>query len=254
MKNLNALDHRSLTRSQVLTGATGSIGAHVLAQAVAKSYVEQVYCLVRGERPMKRVLQSLKERGLVLSREERAKVVALTADLSLPDFGLEAPVFEEMRRETSFIVHIAWPVNFNIHLRSFEPHIAGLHNLQQFALSVCRPEPARLFFASSVSVAFNTPSPALITEAPIDNLEHAGSTGYARSKLVGEHIVLNAARIGAPSHVLRIGQVVGDTKKGLWNDKEFLPLMIRSALSLGALPKLHEVCVPYISSLLILSR
>ena len=38
--------------------------------------------------------------------------------------------------------------------------------------------------------------------------------GYARSKPVGEYIVRDAARAGARSHVLRVGQVVGDTVEG----------------------------------------
>lgn len=176
----------------------------------------------------------------MLFEEEKAKIVAYAADLSLPDFGLDPTVFEEMSHKVSLVIHIAWPVNFNIHLRSFEPHIAGLHNLQQFALSV-RNQPARLFFCSSVSVAFNTPQPARIPETQIEDMIHVGRTGYAQSKLVGEHIVLNAARLGAPSHVFRIGQVVGDTQRGIWNDKEFVPLMIRSALTLGVLPELDEV-------------
>lgn len=66
--------------------------------------------------------------------------------------------------------------------------------------------------------------------------------------LVGEHIVCNAARAGARSYVLRIGQSIGDTAKGAWNDKEFVPLMVRSALTLKALPTLRDVCFPFDAS------
>jgi thioester reductase-like protein len=40
--------------------------------------------------------------------------------------------------------------------------------------------------------------------------------------------------------VLRVGQIVGDTQLGQWNDTEAIPLMIRSAVSMGALPTLGD--------------
>ncbi len=193
---------------------------------------------------MQRILDSLKERRLELPGASKAKIIALTSNLSQPGFGLDASILAQMKKEVSLIVHIAWPVNFNISLLSFEPHIAGLHNLLRFSLSVHAPQPAQVFFCSSISTAFNTPCSASIPEEPIEDLSHASSMGYAQSKLVGEHIVRNAARAGARSYVLRIGQVVGDAQHGLWNDKEFIPSMIRSALTLKALPNLQEVCLP----------
>lgn len=170
-----------------------------------------------------------------------AKITALTSDLSHTSFGLDASVLAQMRIDVSLIIHVAWPVNFNIGLKSFEPHIAGLANLLQFSLRVRKHEPAQVFFCSSISAALNTPSPASILDGPIEDLTRASGMGYARSKLVGEHVVWNAARAGASSYVLRIGQVVGDANAGLWNDKEAVPLMIRSALTLRTLPALQEV-------------
>lgn len=65
---------------------------------------------------------------------------------------------------------------------------------------------------------------------------------YGRSKLVGEHIVSVARRTGARCYTLRIGQVSGHSNMGLWNDSEAIPLMIRSALVLKALPDLDQMC------------
>lgn len=95
-----------------------------------------------------------------------------------------------------------------------------------------------MLFCSSISTALNTPNSATVPEAPIADFAHASQMGYARSKLVGEHIVHNAARASARSYVLRVGQIVGDTVKGVWNEKEFIPSMVRSALTLKTLPAL----------------
>lgn len=191
---------------------------------------------------MDRVLQSLKERGITLESSSEQKIVALSAELGQPHLGLTKDIMEQFKTEVSLILHLAWPVNFSIHLQSFEPHLAGLRTLLALSLDVYRSEPARLFFASSISTAENTPSPALIADAPIDDFSHALEMGYAQSKLVGEHMILNAARSGARSYVLRIGQIVGDLQSGFWNDNEYVPSMIRSALSMKTLPALDENC------------
>lgn len=134
-------------------------------------------------------------------------------------------------------------MNFNLGIRSFEEqHIQGVHNLVQFSLSVSTPAPAHFIFCSSVAAALATPPPAVIPETALHDLEAALPQGYARSKLVSEHIVRNAARdAGALTRILRIGQIVGDEKMGLWNDTEAIPLIIRSALTLKALPALDGV-------------
>jgi thioester reductase-like protein len=65
--------------------------------------------------------------------------------------------------------------------------------------------------------------------------------GYARSKLVTENIIKAAAsKTGMRGRVLRVGQIVGDSATGLWNSTEAIPLMIRSATTIGALPELDE--------------
>lgn len=193
---------------------------------------------------MHRLLDGMKDRMIDSTNLDITKVVALNADPSKPHFGLDQGIFAQLQTEVTLIVHAAWPVNFNISLESFEPHLEGLRNLLQFSLA----NGARCFFCSSVSVAHNlhagktsVESTGRVAEAPITDLRHAGYTGYAQSKLVGEHMVLAAARAGAKSHVLRIGQLVGDTQNGVWNEKEFIPSMVRSAMHIGALPDLKEV-------------
>src|SRR4051812_12529697 len=98
--------------------------------------VRKVYCLVRGADPMGRVMKSLKERGLKLDAAAKAKIVAFTSDLALPDLGLGQAMMEQFKTEVSLIIHLAWSVNFIIGLQSFEPHLAGLRNLLNLSLSV----------------------------------------------------------------------------------------------------------------------
>lgn len=203
----------------------------------------KVYCFVRPgqQHPLKRILGSLETRRLVLSSSSWSKIVALEADPALPDFGVGERMVERFRTEVTLIFHLAWPVNFNIPLATFRPHLLGLQNLLGLSLAVHRPAAARFFFCSSISTAANASAPGPVPDGPIEDFSLAAGMGYAQSKLVGEHLVRNAARAGARSYVLRVGQIVGDTKNGVWNDEEFIPAMIRSALSMKALPMLNEV-------------
>jgi thioester reductase-like protein len=64
--------------------------------------------------------------------------------------------------------------------------------------------------------------------------------GYARAKLVAERLCQHAQRAGLDARVFRVGQIVGDTRLGQWNATEAIPLIIRSAISIGALPALDD--------------
>ncbi|KAJ5129945.1 uncharacterized protein N7515_005984 [Penicillium bovifimosum] len=230
--------HTSSTQKSVLlTGATGSIGAHILYELLNDSTITTVYCLTRRDNPLQAILDTLISKDLHISPDQKTKIHAFNSRLDEPDFGLslDESTITHMLTTTSLIIHTAWPVNFNLPLPQFSPHIHGLHNLIQFSLSVHRREPAVLLFCSSISTALASKSPS-IPEEPL-SLDSA-YMGYGQSKLVGERIVSNARKIGARAYSLRIGQVSGHSKRGLWNDSEALPLMIRSALTLGALPAL----------------
>ncbi|KAL8706728.1 MAG: hypothetical protein Q9201_000253 [Fulgogasparrea decipioides] len=224
----------------VFTGATGGLGSHLLSKLSSSPSVSQIYCLIRGRDPLARLQTSLHNRKLSF---QPSKTIALTSDFSQPTLGLPEATYSEIQSSATHIIHAAWPVNFQLPLSSFEPHIQGLHNLLQLSLSAPYATPAKLVFCSSVSSALGTPSPARIPEQVIENLDQASGMGYGQSKLVGEHIVAAAVeQAGARTSILRIGQVVGDTKEGMWNDQEAFPLIVRSALTMGVLPELAIKC------------
>ncbi|KAH6653363.1 hypothetical protein BKA67DRAFT_518762 [Truncatella angustata] len=229
----------------LLTGVTGGLGAHLLAQLVALPNVSAVWALVRANdsaAALNRIHDALSSRGLNLDPEAQSKVVAIASDMSSANFGLDETQLASLKSSLTLAIHSAWAVNFNIPVQSFEDqHIKATHNLIQFCLSTETSNPARFFFCSSVAAAGGTPKPAVVAEGPVLQPEYALSHGYGRSKYVAEHITLNAARnFNAPARVLRIGQLVGDTSNGEWNTTEGIPLMIQTAVTLGALPELEE--------------
>ena len=171
------------------------------------------------------------------------KITCFPADLSCTDLGLSPETVSILRAKLTKVIHCAWAVNFNLGVSSFESqHIRGAHNLLSLCLSANTTKPAAFYFCSSVSAAAGTPLPATIAETYITQLENAQNMGYARSKLVVENMVKAAVeKRGMNAKVFRVDQIVGDSQNGIWNSTEAIPLMIRSATTLGTLPELDEV-------------
>ncbi|KAH8174693.1 male sterility protein [Sarocladium implicatum] len=231
--------------SIVITGVTGSLGAHIVAKMVSDPTIDKIYCLTRAksdEDASRRIMSSLIQRkvyhGLTLS--QRRKLISLSSELSDARLGLSSDTYRQIRQSLRTVIHCAWSVNFNMRLSSFEnSNIAGVAHL----ISLCRAAGggASFNFCSSVSVvsrATTVPVPESLPE-----MEWAQGMGYAQSKCVAENICLRAAedRSGSvPTRVLRLGQIISDTEHGVWNATEGIPLMIQTALTVGALPRLEE--------------
>ncbi|KAK5112326.1 hypothetical protein LTR62_004289 [Meristemomyces frigidus] len=235
----------STKQTVLLTGATGNLGAFILAQLLARKDVEQVIVLVRASSNVtarQRILQSLIDRHITLDTKDKSRIQPLPADLSQPDLGLSPVDLNGVLQTVTIVIHSAWAVNFNLGVRSFEKqYIKGTQNLINLCLRSTQATPASFFFCSSVSVASSTPKPAIVPERLITDLAHAQKTGYGRSKLVAETVTVNAMKkTGMNARVLRIGQLSGDTQAGVWNDTEAIPLMLQSALITGCLPRLDE--------------
>ncbi|KXH32117.1 hypothetical protein CSAL01_04209 [Colletotrichum salicis] len=226
-------------------GVTGGLGAHFLGQLAALPTVSSVWAPVRAPddaAASSRIAASLASRGISLTPLLQSKIVPLSCDLGLPNFGLGSARLADLKSKLTTVIHSAWAVNFNIPVQSFEDqHIKAVHNLIELCQSVETPNPARFFFCSSISASGASPRPGNVPEGPVSTPAWAQGTGYAQSKWVSEHITRNANRsAGTPARVLRIGQFVGDSKVGEWNTTEGIPLMIQMAVTLGALPSLDE--------------
>ncbi|PWW72667.1 acetyl-CoA synthetase-like protein [Tuber magnatum] len=226
----------------IVTGATGSLGAHLVSQLATKPSTQKVYCLVRAKDQSsahERTIQSLKLRRVHedLPATSLSKVIALPSDFSDPHLGLSEDVYAELLDSVNIVIHCAWQVNFNMDVSSFEnAHIKGSHNLMTLCLKSRRSSPASFNFCSSISSVANTPGAGTIPETQ-PKYEDSMPMGYAQSKLVTEKLCgIAARRTTLSARVLRIGQVSGDTKFGIWNATEAIPLTVHSAKTLGALP------------------
>ncbi|EXJ60537.1 hypothetical protein A1O7_04690 [Cladophialophora yegresii CBS 114405] len=250
----------------LLTGPTGSLGAHILWQLVSDPRISKIHLLVRAATPLarrERVLKAFSSRRLPIPGDFDSKVTIHNCKLSDPHLGLSNEEYTALAASVDVIVHLAWSVNFLQPLRSFaSTHLAGLRNLINFALSSPlasssnrqhhHANPPRMIFCSSVAAVSNyapqsqSPSTKPVPERVLvadDDASVAGPTGYAHSKWVAERMCWHAhatTRLRGRISVARVGQLSGATDTGVWSASEAYPLMLASAAATGVLPDLDS--------------
>ncbi|KAK6859567.1 NRPS-like enzyme [Apiospora arundinis] len=243
--SLSSPSSREAPRDVLLTGSTGTLGTMILRSLLSdpNQAVSHVFCLNRSP-DGGRSAQVQKWAGLsndaadVSLLEER--VTFLQANLAHPQLGLDPATYETLRSRVGHVIHSAWPVNFNLALSAFRPHLAGMVNL--FTLAASAPHRLSVMFISSVGAVAGSKGAA--PESIVDTLDAAHANGYSRSKLMSELLCDTASRhLGIPVSIARVGQVAGQARSYnssggvIWNRSEWLPsLVISSFRCLGCLP------------------
>ncbi|KAJ7193924.1 hypothetical protein GGX14DRAFT_378403 [Mycena pura] len=229
----------STAKVVLVTGTTGELGCHLLSLLLADNNVVQIYAINRSS-PQKgslrdRQARALLERGLDGALLDSPKLSLLAADIARPSFDLPASVYQQMQDSVTHIIHSAWPVDFNLALRSFEPNLKGLRKLIDVSLGSPLVTPPPLLYTSSVGVFQNVSATNPLKETRID-CGIAISTGYPESKWIAEEI-LSKATTSTPlkSLIIRVGQLCGGMN-GAWNTNEWVPALVQSAKFVGCIP------------------
>ncbi|KAE8373904.1 hypothetical protein BDV26DRAFT_300722 [Aspergillus bertholletiae] len=247
----------------LVTGATGSLGAHLAAHLVVLPSVAQVYCLnrpaVRGARskdapnPLRRQLQSFEAKSVVLTDSEKAKLTVLETDASEAQLGLDAETYEHLVANVTHIIHNAFPVNGLRTLQQNESQFTIQRNLIDLAAAAsARPHRLSNFkvtfqFISSLSAVGMYPSThggeIRVPEAPLD-IDSSLPNGYGGAKIICERILhetLGQRPDRFRTMTARLGQLSGSRKTGYWNHMEVLGFLFKSAQTLRSLPDVEGV-------------
>lgn len=242
----------------VLTGATGALGAHILDLLQQTETVDSIYCLVRGANDhavKERVDKALQQRGLTsLSASNVAKdrIQVVPAQLSNKRLGLSDELYDYLSEKATLIIHVAWTVNFRLKLRSFaKDNIAGVRNLLDLALKAGRNDPPRFAYCSSTAAVMNGELDQFgcWPEKLLSDPSSASPLGYSRSKWVAEQICAEAdsrTSLRGRIAVVRVGQLAGDFKSGVWNTKEAWPMMLSTASIIKCLPDLGDEALDWL--------
>lgn len=219
-----------------------------------RSDVRLVYCLVRthqardDQAAAERIVNAFNNSRLLdeLDSANMSKLKCLSSNLAAADLGLSPTDYIEIKASVTAVIHNAWSVNFNMTLESFEPNIASVGHLLNLAKGTSDKQQAQSFvFVSSIAAVGAARSGGNVVQEQLYEWQEAKPrNGYGQSKWVAEQICAAASKsqlAGLGSiRILRVGQVSGDTKHGVWNPAEAIPAMVQSALTIGALPRMND--------------
>ncbi|KAF8758798.1 Sarcoplasmic/endoplasmic reticulum calcium ATPase 3 [Rhizoctonia solani] len=227
--------------SVVITGTTGSLGSHILAQLLTNERVKRVWAINRPRRDsgvpvIERQRISFEDKALPIVLLSHPKLTFLECNLNENQLGLSNEDYELIQSSATTIIHNAWQVDFNWNLQSFEPNVQGTRYLVDLALNSTWKRAPRLVFTSSISVAgLGLPGRSLGEEYLTSSSISLGF-GYGESKYVAERVLEAAKMAGLETCVIRLGQLSGDRISGSWSKTDWFPSMLASSLTIGYLP------------------
>ncbi|GJJ12703.1 putative NRPS-like protein biosynthetic cluster [Clathrus columnatus] len=242
----------------LLTGSTGGLGSQILAELITTPSVTLIYAFNRPSKisSRQRHIKAFTDRGNDLSLLDSKKIIYVEGDTSVQGFGINFELFKQLRDSVTTVIHngkssyvkilvfflahahdLAWRVDFNISLISFEPAIRGVRHLIDLALASPHTTPPRLVFTSSIGIVKLWANIPVIPEAPINDIDIINSTGYSESKWICEQILETASKETSLEPVIvRVGQICGGIN-GNWNAREWFPALVKVSLVLKALPE-----------------
>lgn len=206
----------------LLTGATGFLGGHVLAQAARDlPDGEVVYCLVRDKnRGARDRLDDVAAANGVSS----TRYVMVPGTLDALHFGLEHTAYDALAASVTKVVHCAAMVNLAIGRDEMLDWSArGIETVLEF----CRTAHADLRFTSSSAVFPDVggPWPEKLTSA------HETCTGYGAAKIAAEARIRDA---GVCAAIVRLPSLYDLNAP---NPRDIYEIILKASFQLGHMPE-----------------
>ncbi|MGB0959314.1 MAG: AMP-binding protein [Halocynthiibacter sp.] len=206
-----------------LTGATGFLGGHVLAQAARSLPAGKVvYCLVRDKNrgARDRLSEVAQAHGV-----ESDQIVMVPGTLDAPRFGLTDCAYQALAQSVTQVIHCAAMVNLAIGREEMLDWSArGIESVLNF----CRAADADLRFTSSSAVYPDRGGPW--PEAPAATWD--GCTGYGAAKIAAEAAIKAS---GVSAAIIRLPSLYDLNTP---NPRDIYEIIIKASFEAGSLPPL----------------
>lgn len=220
-----------------ITGSTGYIGAHVVANLLGECG-EPLNLLVRAKTP-----QEARERlwhSLQLHMNFAQFRAALDSrlhiflgDLTGENLGIEGSRYTELERTTNSIIHCAASLNRKSEKSCLNVNLRGTLQVIKLALRAKQDHPMRRFsHVSTVAVAGQRQNEIVQEDSAID-WERSDYDPYARTKKFCEHMIAELLP-DVPRTIFRPSIVLGDSRRPETNQFD----MVRAFVFLASLPVL----------------
>lgn len=213
-----------------LTGATGFVGAHILAELLDKG-VHRVFCLTRGD-GIAPIRAALGRYGLWQDAFE-SHITPVCGDLEKPGLGLSGRARACIAARAEAILHCGAVVH---HLSPYRALRAANVQAVSDVLALAADAAVPVYHVSTLS-ALMVPDGAQAREAQNAADLAPPEGGYNLSKWVAEHLVSEANRRGIPTTIFRLGSVAGHSRVARFNTADLLARQLRGYLATGIAPE-----------------
>ncbi|SDW66822.1 amino acid adenylation domain-containing protein/thioester reductase domain-containing protein [Marininema mesophilum] len=231
-------------RCVLLTGATGFLGSSILEQLLG--FPETViYCLVRNQKQTS-IEQKVREKmqfyfGSSIIEKMENRVHFIEGDLSKEYLDLTPNIREQLIQDIDSIIHCGGDVR---HYGDREYFIQVNVESTKYLLQMSKDAQARFHYISTTSISGHAPHDAkefLFSEREFDRGQQLENV-YVESKFMAEKLVREAMKKGVPATVYRVGNLVGDTLGGRFQENiegSAFYRLIKAILILKMAPDIH---------------
>ncbi|MEI8251136.1 MAG: thioester reductase domain-containing protein [Synechococcus sp. ELA057] len=237
-RSLSALPPSAAAEAILLTGATGFLGAFLLADQLERHPQRSVYCLVRADgagAARGRVRANLDHYGLWRD-DWAARIVALPGDLALPGLGLDPTARGGLLQRLGGILHNGAQLSYVAPYGQLRAANVG-GTLEVLRLAAEAGVPLEFISSTSVYEAAAYRGRELDESSDLEAWQGI-HLGYSQTKWVSERLVWQAARSGLPVRLYRPPLIAGHSRTGAWHEQDFLHRLVRGCLALGLAPEL----------------
>ena len=235
----NCKSHKNI----LLTGATGFLGIYLLREILLKSNTN-VFVLVRGENDehsKARLIEKFEYYfDIDLFEQYQHRITVLNSDLTKQDLGLL--YYNNLLDNIDCIIHSAALVkHYGLYKDFYDANVVATENLLEFASANC----IDFHYISTLSVSLgnitddngNIVLNTVFTEDDTD-VGQSCDNNYINTKLIAEIKVIEARKKKINSNIYRVGNIVFDSKTGVFQqnieDNGFYQ-RVESFLNLGVI-------------------
>ncbi|PEP89080.1 non-ribosomal peptide synthetase [Bacillus toyonensis] len=203
-------------RCVLLTGVTGFLGSHILHQLLCLPHT-MIYCLVRSqhagsvEQRVREKMQFYFDETTLEQMKHRVQIIE--GDLSENHVGLTSEMQKTLISNIDTIIHCGGDVRHY----GDRDHFQKVNvNSTRYLLQMSKKAGARFHYVSTVSISgHRTGDPAqfVFSEQDFDRGQQVENV-YVESKFIAEKLVRKAMREGVSATVYRVGNLVGSTQDG----------------------------------------
>lgn len=122
----------------LVTGASGSLGSHLIGHLANLPDVKNVICLNRRSSmvPELRQQKALESRGIFLDSAAFSKLDVFETDTTKPMLDLPIDQYEQLLSSVTHIIHNAWPMSGKRRVEGFKSQFQVMRKLIDFALDI----------------------------------------------------------------------------------------------------------------------